>query len=360
MKWAAVAFDRSSARTSQQGFILAVTLWILAGVAIAVGLMTLWAVEQVQDAQTAREQFEDEASLYETRDTLLYLVATRERTLAGQPTRALGEDELSIRKLSEFGGLSRDPVGGELRMDGSPYHGLGSTVFALQDEAGLFSIVWPAAAELDRFLDTHGVKAERWPRLRDTLLDYVDNDDLTRINGGEQRDYEQDHRTPPPNRRLLVPGELARVLGWADLPPGQLAAMIEHATPYYSGGINPNTMPEALLPLRIPGCPETCRRLIQERREKPFSSTFDLQGRLAIQVPGDDALDYRYVADDSLRITLWRRSGAAWRMHVRLTPLADRQGPWSILAAYPIARPNSNESVDQTGSPFFTNPALDK
>lgn len=348
-----MASDRSTkGHSGQRGFILAVTLWILAGITIAVALMTLWAVAQIDDARIAREQFEDEASLYETRDTLLYLIATREKTRAGQPTSALGEADMAIRRLSEFGELSSDPVGGELRLDGSPYQGWGSTTFALQDEAGLFPVVWPEA-ELNRFLALHGVRPEAWPRLRDTLFDYIDSDDLNRINGAEARDYERDHRKPPPNRRLLAPGELARVMGWSDLPPAQLAAMIEQVTPYYAAGLNPNTMPEALLPLRIPGCPETCRRLVQERRRLPFSSTADLQGRLAIRVPGDDALDYRYVADETLRITLWRRTGAAWRMHVRLTPLADRQGPWSILAAYPITRPSPDEPVEPTGSPFF-------
>ena len=348
-----MASDRPITTARQNGFILAVTLWILAGITIAVAFMTLWAVEQVQDAQVVRGQFEDEASLHETRDTLLYLLATREKTLAGQPTRALNEDELAVRRLDELGGLSREPVGGELQLDGTSYQGLGSSVFSLQDEAGLFSVVWPEPEALDRFLDIYGVQPESWPRLRDTLLDYVDPDDLSRVNGAEARDYELDRRLPPPNRRLLVPGELARVLGWDRLPPEKLAAMIEHATPYYLGGINPNTMPLELLPLHIPGCPETCRRLVEQRRLRPFSSTIDLQARLAIRVPGDDALDYRYLADDTMRITLWRRTGVAWRMHVRLTPLADQQGPWSILAAYPIARPTSNEPVEQTGSPLF-------
>lgn len=360
MSGEAVAFDRCAAVARPKGFILAVTLWILAGITIAVAFMTLWAVEQVRDAQIAREQFEDEAALYETRDTLLYLIATREKTLAGQPTRMLGADELAVRRLDELGGLSSEPVGGELKMDGSPYRGLGSAVFSLQDEAGLFPMVWPQPAEMERFLELHGVPSERWPRLRDTFLDYVDADDLSRINGGEARQYRDDRRPPPPNRRLLVPGEIARVLGWDSLPPETLARMIEHITPYYGGALNPNTMPEALLPLRIPGCPEACARLVEQRRQQPFASTADLQARLAIRVPGDDALDYRYAPDDTVRITLWRRTGAAWRMHVRLTPLADQQAPWSILAAYPIARPTSNESVEPTDSPLFADKAPGK
>ena len=348
-----MACKHRSPRRTQQGFILAVTLWILAGITIAVGLMTLWAVAQVQDAHLARDQFEDEAALYETRDTLLYLMATRQKTYAGLPTGPLSKDQVALSRLSEFGAIGREPVGGELRLDGSPYKGFGSSQFALQDEAGLFSAVWPQPAEIDRFLAVYRIAPDLWPQLRDSLLDYIDPDDLSRLNGAEAGEYQKQHLPPPPNRRLVVPGELARVQGWNRLPLPQLTAMIEHLSPYSGGGINPNTMPVELLPLRIPGCPEACRRLVQQRRLRPFTSTRDLQARLALQVPGDDALDYRYVADDSVRLTLWRRTGAAWRMHVRLTPLADKQGPWSILAAYPIARPTPDEPAEDTGSAVF-------
>jgi hypothetical protein len=348
-----MASDYLAPARCQHGFVLAVTLWVLAGITIAVGLMTLWVIDQVQEARQARELLDDEASLYETRDTLLYLISTRERNTAGQPTRALTADELAVRKLSEFGGLSTEPIGGELLLDSKPYQGRGSVTFQLQDEAGLFSTVWPSPSEMDRMLATAGVDSAKWARLKDSLLDYLDPDDLSRINGAEQREYDQAGRSAPANRRLLVPSELAQVIGWNQLEPQQLQSIIEYSSPYYSGAINPNTMPKALLPLRISGCPEVCERLMRERRVKPFQSTHDLQGRMAIQVPGDDALDYRYASGDTLRMTIWRRTGVALRIHVRLTPLADKRGPWSVLAAYPLSRPEIDEPVQPTGSPLF-------
>ena len=340
--------------------MLAVTLWLLAGITIAVGLMTLWSLDQVGQARIGHESLEDEIALHDTRDTLLYIASTRELNRGGLPTNAMTEDQLAIRRLDDMGMLLRDPIGGELKLDDSHYLGLGGGNFSIQDEAGLFPVVWPRPRDLDGFLLAQGVDREKVPRLRDALLDYIDPDDLTRLNGAEKVDYEREGLPPPPNRRLLVPGEIARVKGWSELPPEQLDRIIDYITPYYTGAVNLNTMPPGLLPVWVAGCPETCDRLIARRNELPFISSIDLQARLATVLPADDAADYRYVAEDTLRLTLWGRTGAAWRMHVRLSPLVDKQGPWLILATYPIPRPGNDEPAKKTGSTLFTYPTIDR
>lgn len=342
------------------GFVLAITLWLLAGITIAVALMTLWSLDQVSQARVAHERLQDELAVAGTRDTLLYIAATRELTRAGLPVEPLAAEQRALRLLnSEMGGLARDPIGGELRLDGSPYHGLRGTRFAIQDESGLYPVVLPSEQGLDHFLRGQGVADESVARLRDTLLDYIDSDDLHRLNGAERREYERAHRPPPPNRRLLSPAEILRPLGWSDLPDGLKAVLPERVSPFYSGAVNINTMPRDLLPIWVPGCPDACDRLVQARRERPFTSSRDLRGRLGILLPGDDS-DYRTLADESLRLTLWGRTGAAWRIHVRLSPLADKRGPWSILAAYPISRPSLDETADETGSALLADPTPDR
>ena len=342
------------------GFVLAVTLWLLAGITIAVALMTLWSMDQVEQARVGHERMEDEIAVFGTRDTLLYFASTRELTLAGLPTEVMSEEMRSLRLLDEMGRLVRDPIGGELRLDGSVYRGLRDTRFAIQDEAGLFPLVLPSDPSLDRFLLAQQVEPQAVPRLRDALQDYIDSDDLTRLNGAERREYEREGRPPPPNRRLLTPAEIKRVLGWDTLPPAQLEELPERLTPFYAGPVNLNTMPRALLPTWIPGCPETCDRLVEARKEAPFRSAHDLQARLGIQLAGDPTIDFRFLADETLRLTLWGRTGAAWRIHVRLTPLADKRGPWSILAAYPIQRPSLDEPADETGSALLADPTPDR
>ena len=351
---------RGSGPRPASGFVLAVTLWILAGIAIAVGLMTLWSLQQLEQARLGHERLDDELAANGTRDTLLYFASTRELTLAGLPVEVMSDELRATRRLDEMGSLVRDPIGGELALDGTVYEGLRGTRFAIQDEAGLFGVVMPRDLELDGFLISQGVDPEQVPRLRDALLDYIDSDELTRLNGAERREYEREGRPPPPNRRLLTPAEIGRVLGWDALEPALLAELPERITPYYSGAVNLNTAPAVLLPHWIPGCPETCDRLVTMRREQPFRSGYDLQARLGIALPGDASIDYRFLADESLRITWWGRAGAAWRMHVRLTPLADKRGPWSILAAHPVLRPPTDEPAEATGSPLLADPAPDR
>src|SRR5690606_19534452 len=183
--WATMASDPRR----QQGFILAVTLWLLAGIAVVVGLMTWWAQEQVRGATVGRDRVEDQVAMLSTAQTVIYLAATRDMTIAGIPTTPLADDERSMRLLGEFGGLVRDPVGGEIAADGSVYAGVGGTRFAVQDEAGLFPVVAPSDQQVDAFLAHLGVGRELIPQLRDALLDYMDGDDLRRLNGAESREY---------------------------------------------------------------------------------------------------------------------------------------------------------------------------
>ena len=62
---------RGSGPRPASGFVLAVTLWILAGIAIAVGLMTLWSLQQLEQARLGHERLDDELAANGTRDTLL-------------------------------------------------------------------------------------------------------------------------------------------------------------------------------------------------------------------------------------------------------------------------------------------------
>ncbi len=344
-----------SARTP--GFVLAAVLWLLAGIAVVAALLTAWSLDQVRQAQAASARVQARQSMISTRDSLLYLLATTPRTLAGLPTRRLAADQVAARRLDEFGALDRSPQGSELRTDGSVYLGWQGLRFSLQDESGLLSWYWPSNAVVDGLLARYGAAPEQVPALRDTFLDYIDTDSLRRLHGAEVDEYERLKRPPPPNRRLLHSAELATLPGWEGLDAESLAELIEDSTTYTSGGVNPNTAPASLLARLLPGCPSTCEALLAARAQQPFSSGPELQARLGIRLPGDEVLDYRFGPSDSLRLTLWAAEGAAWRIHVRLTPLADRSAPWLISAAYALPRPARNDPPKPTGSSVLGDPA---
>lgn len=351
-----MASDRGQGRPAR-GFVLALTLWILAAIAIAVGLATLWALDAVRDASAEREHVEAQLAMAGTRDTLLYLGATRQRTLSGLATAAPEPDEQALRSLDDLGGVLSEPVGGELRLDGRPYVGLEGTMFSIQDESGLFVLASPVPATLDRFLAWAGVPRDQVATMRDAFLDYTDADDLRRLNGAEAREYARESRPPPPNRRLLLPVEVERILGWDKLPQGLRGRLPDLSTTFYSGAANLNTMPEALLPAWIPGCPDSCKRLVERRDRQPFRFASEVEMFLGIRLPGDPGVDYRFLPDETLRFTFWSRSGGAWRMHVRFTPLADHSGPWSVLVIHPISRPGNDAPAQATRSDLFADVA---
>jgi len=348
---------RSESQRPQRGFVLAMTLWILAAIAIVVGLLTLWALDAVRNAASEREQVEDLLAMQGTRDTLLYLAATREKTRAGLPPEPLSEDERSRRLLDDFGGFVSDPRGGELRLDDQPYAGLGAARFSLQDEGGLFPLIVPQPEALERLLRSQGVPADQAPAVIDAVLDYADGDALRRLQGAEADEYARESRPPPANRRWLMPAELARVFGWDALPASARATLPDLVTTYAGGAINLNTVPAALLPAWLPGCPETCRRLVERRKTLPFVSGREVELFLGVRLPGDSMADYRFLGSDVLRMTVWGRSGVAWRIHVRFTPTADQRGPWSILAVHPVSRPPDDAIAQPTGSSLFADAA---
>ena len=158
------------------------------------------------------------------------------------------------------------------------------------------------------------------------------------------------------NRPLLMPGEIERVLGWGQLPAELRRRLPEVSTTYYAGAANLNTMPAELLPTRVGGCPETCKLLLERRTRRPFSGSLEVQSLIGPRLIGDYAVDFRYLADETLRLTVWGGTGAALRMHVRLTPLADKNAPWVVLAAYPVPRPATDDPARTPEGPLFANP----
>ena len=166
-------------------------------------------------------------------------------------------------------------------------------------------------------------------------------------------EYRRESLPGPPNRRLLLPDEAMRVFGWAALPDTVRATLDDATTTFYAGAVNLNTVPVDLLPVWVPGCPLSCAIVETRRAEQPFRNAREVEALLGVPLPGDDMVSYRFLSDDTLRFTLWSRSGLAWRMHVRFTPLADRDGPWSILAAYPISVPGTDATAQPTGSDLF-------
>lgn len=344
----------------EAGFILALTLWMLAAMAVVAAGVAVWSLEQVREASEANAGLQSRQAMIGTRDTLLYLFATTATNRAGLPMRRMSAERATRLRLDDFGALDKTLTEYDLRLDGRGYQGLGGATFSIQDESGLLSLFWPQPRDIDAALIGFGVAPVRAPVLRDRLLDYIDTDDLNRLQGAEQADYRRSGLSPPSNRRLLLPTELMRVDQWASGDAEILRELIELSTTHYAGAVNMNTMPPNLLPRMVPGCPATCAALVAARNTLPFISALDLAGRLGVILPGDAFTDYRFAPSEDMRLTLSGEQGAVWRIHVKLTPNAGGKAPWRVSAAYPIPRLANDEATRPTGSDLFPDPEIDR
>lgn len=340
-------------RTSERGFVLVLVLWLLAAMAVVVGLIVLWSRERVAEAQVLRTGLDARMESVSTRDTLLVIAATVPATRAGLPLAPLTPTEIAERRLDDFGGFDKSPRGGELRLDGAVYAGLGSTRVAVQDESGLVGVGFPVGTPLVPLLRAAGVPRDRHSALEAALQDYVDADALRRLAGAEAPAYEAVRLAPPADRPLAVQGELWRVLGWADLAPEARKRIADWSTTAYSGALNLNTAPLPLIEAIAVGCGRACRQRLAQRAERPFENARQFDAETGTRLPGDRDIDFRTAPSEALRLTLWGDAGSAWRIHVRLTPLADQAAPWSVDAAYRVPRPVSDDVPRTIPSPLF-------
>jgi DNA uptake protein ComE-like DNA-binding protein len=266
-KWAAQSATVSGLRvgwhTSRRpaaGFVLVATL-----VAIAViSLGAAYFATQVDKLRTNAGQMqawaEAEREAFLLRETLMFAAA---------------------RGIREEGGLAFD--GSVLATDGRPYTISNTLVLSVQDESGLLTINTLDERIVGRFLSSIGIPTEEHARLTDALLDFMDVDDLRRLNGAEKLEYARANRPPPTNDFLRHREQLRDVIGWGDIldklatvgqstKPGIDSRFINLFSAARHSGLNLNSAPAAVL-ASTPGiAPERIAALIDQRRAKAFTS----------------------------------------------------------------------------------------
>jgi len=180
-------------RSAQAGFALAAVLWLLAGLTIVVALIADSAHTSADRVAQLRERTEFVRNALSAQANAEYwLSATRPRA-------------------ADF-----TDGGASVMVDNRFYKFADESLIALQDVGGLVDLNNANPVRLAQFLVVCGVPVEQTARLVDTLADYIDGDNLQRINGAEADSYQLAGLSPPRNAALLAPGEIWDVLGWSD------------------------------------------------------------------------------------------------------------------------------------------------
>jgi general secretion pathway protein K len=287
----------------QGGFVLVLTLWVLAAIAIVIGTFAERIARDIQLARNTQNFVQSRIDISSTRADILYRLATTPMTQYG-----LGPYPPHVVEL-----------------DGRPYQGEGKTHVRLQDDRGLVDLNLTDDDGIDRLLGIMGIPFDDRTHLADTLKDYIDTDDLRRLSGAERRDYPDHQKSLPRNEKLLTPMELRQVLDWTEYPQlMQDGKIFEYTTSSQASAVNPITAPWPVLSI-LPGMtPELAQNLVLQRSNHPDINLWlpeALRSSMGtvIEFPSDSIRITHYLPDSS-----W-----AYRYDVTLTPNAEDR-PWRV------------------------------
>lgn len=348
----------------QDGFVLLTVIAVLL-VLVMLAAAAAATTDRVRDDQIRDDQLmAGQIDGFSTRATVLYLLATQRLTFGGLTVDdrvRLTAQEQAAKDAGEDV-LSNMPVGNELRLDGTAYHGLGDTVFALQADSGRLSINWSNPLLLQRWLERLKVPAQEQGPLLARLADYQDANDLYRLNGAEAEQYRKANRPPPPDRPLATALELRQVLGWDKALEGlDDRQLLDTVTVARSAQICINTAPASVLEL-LPGVtPDMAQRVVALRQVQPIYQPGAVQELLPSVPEGADLVNLHPGVSGTIEVWPGGKS-AGWLLHWTLTPFDDGGRPWRI--DYEIrspARPRGGHTpVWEAATPLLSHaPAAD-
>jgi general secretion pathway protein K len=332
-----------------QGFILPLTLWIIAAMGFAAAVLSEWVSEAVLNAIAIQDKTEAELSFANIRNELIFILARRPKTNRGievgkfvsPPTGTSFQDVMNANYTSDR----------LVTLDGRAHVMASNQRYAvrLQDGKGLLNINIATAEHLGRFFETLQLEGENHSLLTDTLMDYRDEDDLTRLSGAEEADYVRRNLYPPANGRLMSPWEAQRIIGWTTSPEiWNIQFERPVMTTCGSSGFNPNTAPPEILATLIDGLSiSDADRLVEHRKTMPFRNARnvgDAAGLILVNQP----FFFSFVPGRCIVVDLIdRETNERIRFSLTLLP-RQREQPWQIdyVLNIPKAYTGSLDQID--------------
>lgn len=312
-------------RSSQSGFILVASIWLLVVLLLIAGLFGVYVSTQVAEAGKAKARTVESLDWVSTEQTLLYL--------------------FSVNGMSRKGLLVKGDVPATLRLDGSEYRGWGDVRFSVNDFGGLVGVNVYNNLHLDQLLRSFEVSESGRRKLLDGLYDYVDMDDLIRLNGYEGLGS-NNAEFAPTNDLLKTIEELENVVGWQaflNSYPGFRAS--DWLSTNWRSRLNLNTIPSSLFSRVLPIDEEEARRLIKARNEAPFKNMDSVDSLLRHRVGLIDDY-YTFIPTGDVRFRVYSaKSHKVSTFVVLYTPMSVRW-PWVIDYRYQ----SENRTNRQTSS----------
>ncbi|WP_162176381.1 type II secretion system protein GspK [Enterovibrio calviensis] len=303
-------------------------LGFIAVLSVLAGLVATWTEAETNRAIALRNAWQQELDVQATIATVLYTVSAGGKTVNGYG---------GAKTASNVAPQSDDPfvVSGEflqhakIQGDGTRYQGIGESVFSLQDEGSLLSLLSPDRERWGSMLSSYGLSMFETSQFLDHLEDYTDQDDFRRLNGASSADYTAAGLALPSHRLMVSPGQILNLLGGERWP--WLKGILGIVTVHSGQTVQFNTMPKPVLETLHGISNQQAQLMLEERARTPFLSAADVSARTGVILSGS-AMNIAQMPSKYLRIMVWSNSdkcGEAYWMGVVLTPSSNR-APWEI------------------------------
>ncbi|MDR7271867.1 type II secretory pathway component PulK [Pelomonas saccharophila] len=317
-------------RAHQSGYVLLMVLGVLAVMAFVVQRFAQRNDDLRRNALDFQQYADGQAAVSGALAATLYWNATR-------PLQPTGRGDAAL----------------QLREDGRPYKVDNGAWVQLQDVRGLLSANGAPRAVLQALLVQDGVTVTRAQAMIDVLDDYIDTDNLKRLNGAERGEYQALGLPGPRNDWLLSLRELQVMPLWRD-DPARLARWSSWLSSDPGHLFNPATAPPATLRATFPTAPAAqIDQILQLRAQDQLRDLRVASAVLGLPMAEED---YILSVGNDARITLWSPGlPMALEYNARLTP-AGELGPWVITEQHSTKRLNPlDEAPRALAFPLATN-----
>ena len=347
---------KSPSARATGGFVLPLTLWIIALFGLGIAAINSWVSIAVENARVLQQQAEAELISANIENELVYAMAARPMTFRGLE---VGADLNTINAGDMMAAMAPNfESSTSIVFDGRTYNleNYPEYVLRLQDGRGLLKLRTGSTAAVRRLLGLFDAPETVRNQLPDTLADWIDDDDLTRLSGAETPEYERRRRLPPTNAQLLTPMEAQSILGWDEVPEIWQADL---ESPIFTTcqvtGFNPNTAPEIVLLSYIPGLTKaTAAQVIEQRRITPFRHGREFMAAAGFVSAGEPFFFSVTPGNCVIVDMIHRDSRHQTRFSLSLVPTSQNK-PWQVN--YAIELPSKHNAESYGFDPQFTFPA---
>jgi type II secretory pathway component PulK len=236
----------------------------------------------------------------------------------------------------------RGDASAHLIQDGRLYRMPDGALLSVQDGRGLVSLNRADRRVLRALLLQDGVPFREVQAMIDVLDDYIDTDQLKRLNGAEAPEYRQRGLPPPRNDWLLSVMELEGLPVWRD-DAVRLARLGPLLGTQLNNLGNPATAAPQVLRAMFPTASAAqMDQVLRLRRLGQLTNGLTAQGLTGLPFASDD---FYFSPGFESRIAVWAPGlPRGHEYNVRLTP-AGELGPWVITEQHSTKRLKTSDEA---------------